>query len=74
MTTLTIDHDRLTVACPECDQAAVYARQRDAEAADGLFRCNNCEATFDEAIVREFQKRAGGTAKYSDLDPEDVGL
>ena len=62
---------RHTIACPECDAADVFSRETVVGAA---YRCTRCGATFDEAVARPYNSRAGSTAKYADLSPEDVGL
>ena len=64
---------RLTVACPACDRADV--RTRGSAAGPGAtLRCQTCDATFDEAIVRPYDPECGNTAKYADVSLEDVDL
>ena len=67
---------RVTVACPECDSTNVWLRREAGVTLDDAptaFRCSNCAAAFDEAIVRAV-KAKGKHAAYGDLSPEDVGL
>jgi transposase-like protein len=62
---------RHTVACPACDSPSVWTRPT---VPDTAYRCGECKATFDEAVVRPYEPDAGGAEKYGDLSPEDVGL
>ena len=74
---VAVEDHRLTAACPECDSSNVWFRRETGTPlndASTAFRCSDCAAAFDEAIVRPFHDRAGNNAKYADLSPEDVGL